>query len=254
MSMVLLLHKWIDGLHKISPTYAQFEEEFPYEDTKCDINESFDEEYEKNGNSSYDSYDDEPLLIDLHLQPSQDISVVKLEQEDGELYFSKELLSEIESKEDESREDEVRRKKRMMRFPQFKEDLGFKNVSFEVGMEFRNLDVFKKVARDYCVAAGVKSMHTWVWFLRKLVEDIGLGKDGIAWSFIFDKQKGLVPTIVEIFPDSEHRFCAYHIYHNYAKQFKGKELKDLLWKCAKSTTMRDFECSRDALKQLNDKA
>ncbi|KAI4317433.1 hypothetical protein L6164_025301 [Bauhinia variegata] len=72
------------------------------------------------------------------------------------MYFSKELLSDNESEEDENGEDEQKRKTRKMRYPQFNEALGFKDVFFEVGIEFRNLDIFKHVVRDYCVAARVK--------------------------------------------------------------------------------------------------
>ncbi|XP_058202608.1 uncharacterized protein LOC131317045 [Rhododendron vialii] len=38
-------------------------------------------------------------------------------------------------------------------------------------------------------------------------------------------------------PNVEHRFCLRHLYANYRKKFKGKELKDLMWRAASATTV-----------------
>ena len=43
-----------------------------------------------------------------------------------------------------------------MKWTQFNEGVGMKDVSFELGMEFRNLVVFKQAVRDYAVNVGVK--------------------------------------------------------------------------------------------------
>ena len=66
--------------------------------------------------------------------------------------------------------------------------------------------------------------------------------------------QGLDATITEICPESEHRFCAYHIYNNYSKHFRGNELKQFFWRCTKLTTMPEFERHMANLKGFNIKA
>ncbi|GLT49434.1 hypothetical protein SLA2020_229880 [Shorea laevis] len=47
-------------------------------------------------------------------------------------------------------------------------------------------------------------------------------------------------VIKELFPDAEHRRCARHIYANFRKDNRGKELQRAFWKCAKATTEANF--------------
>ena len=47
--------------------------------------------------------------------------------------------------------------------------------------------------------------------------------------------QGLINAIDELFPNAEHRFCVRHILSNFRTRFKGKALKDALWRCARSS-------------------
>ena len=55
---------------------------------------------------------------------------------------------------------------------------------------------------------------------------------------------GLIPVIETLFPTVEHRYCVKHIYNNFKVDYKGLELKDALWRCAATTTLREFEYIR----------
>jgi len=39
--------------------------------------------------------------------------------------------------------------------------------------------------------------ETWKWFLTLLDEDLGISQNPFAWTFISDKQKGLIPAFDE---------------------------------------------------------
>ncbi|KAI4331919.1 hypothetical protein L6164_016865 [Bauhinia variegata] len=249
-----------------------------------------------------------------HVQPSQ-TSLVGLEVEDN---LDEQYYSEFEF------EGEKERSVKSSNWRQFNEAERFKDVSFELGMEFINLDVFKQAVKDYSVSRRMKLkffkndskrcrakcedpcpwviMCSWCedmysfqvktyynehtcsrtmftkkarckWLTMKLLPFLRSNAkprekmwtmivlDGSFWKGYYGDncclqlgKMGLVPSISEILPNRKYRFCFYHIYHNYAKNFKGKDLKDLLWKCAKWITMREFECNKDILKQTNDKA
>ena len=76
-----------------------------------------------------------------------------------------------------------------------------------------------------------------------------------AWTFIFDKQKGLIPSFEKVLPNCNHRFCVRHLYTNYnVYGFKGKRLKDALWNAAKATTIADFRESMVEVNRLNEEA
>ena len=63
--------------------------------------------------------------------------------------------------------------------------------------------------------------------------------------------QGLENAIVELLPHAEHRFCARHVYVNWASRCHiGEEMKQCFWRIAKSTTVRIFE---ENLKILADK-
>ncbi|KAL5170653.1 hypothetical protein HKD37_11G032317 [Glycine soja] len=55
-----------------------------------------------------------------------------------------------------------------------------------------------------------------------------------------DMQKGLIPALLEVMPGAPHRFCVFHLWKNFTKQWKSKELKGIVWQCAKSTTAWEY--------------
>ncbi|XP_022031576.1 uncharacterized protein LOC110932556 [Helianthus annuus] len=90
--------------------------------------------------------------------------------------------------------------------------------------------------------ALVESENTssWTWFLKCLGEDLDLEVNS-NFTFISDRQKGIIPALKKVYPMAEHRFCVRHIHENMKAKWKGDLYKNLLWECASSTTIPEFE-------------
>ena len=57
-----------------------------------------------------------------------------------------------------------------------------------------------------------------------------------------------------MFPCAEHRFCIRHIHENMKQCWRGKQYKDLLWRCAAATTTQELKRAMDQLKAVSDEA
>ncbi|CAL1360304.1 unnamed protein product [Linum trigynum] len=82
------------------------------------------------------------------------------------------------------------------------------------------------------VVVEVELRSSWDWFLKELKDDLCI-EEGAGWAFTSDQMKGLVPAIVELFPNAEHLFCARHIYSNWRKKFRNRAWEKMFWACAK---------------------
>jgi len=50
-----------------------------------------------------------------------------------------------------------------------------------------------------------------------------------------------LPTIAELLPKVEQRFCVRHLYSNFRKKFPGQRLKELMWSAANATYPAEWE-------------
>ena len=68
--------------------------------------------------------------------------------------------------------------------------------------------------------------------------------------------QGLIPAVQQVFPKAEHRFCVSvrHLYQNFRVHFKGEILKNQLWACAKSSSIRSWNMNMEKMKELNQDA
>ncbi|XP_031393381.1 uncharacterized protein LOC116205067 [Punica granatum] len=108
----------------------------------------------------------------------------------------------------------------------------------------------------YVIAIAVveqESRDTWSWFLRNLLGDIGQYSDN-GWNFISDQQKGLKLALEELCPGAPHRNCVLHIWRNFYSKYKNMELTKQLWKCARNTTMVEFDQNMMIMKRMNEDA
>ncbi|KAK8636569.1 hypothetical protein V6N13_124314 [Hibiscus sabdariffa] len=94
-----------------------------------------------------------------------------------------------------------------------------------------------------------ENQSAWYWFLSLLATDLEIESNHNI-TFISDKQKGLMEALAEVFPSATHRTCVRHLYNN----FKGKHLKDLLWKAARATYQKEFEDAMAELKAVSNDA
>ncbi|KAK4387205.1 hypothetical protein Sango_2591100 [Sesamum angolense] len=67
--------------------------------------------------------------------------------------------------------------------------------------------------------------ESWTFFFENLSMMVGGFSVDKPWTFMSDRQKGLVETINEVVPHAINRRCARHIYANFRSQFAGTALK-----------------------------
>ncbi|KAH7857175.1 hypothetical protein Vadar_009876 [Vaccinium darrowii] len=91
---------------------------------------------------------------------------------------------------------------------------------------------------------------TWLWFLQLVGEDLDI-VNSHAWTFMSDKQKGLIDAVSELFPNASHRFCVRHLYNNFKGNFKGLVLKDILWKASRATSIPAFRNAKEEMKKAD---
>ncbi|KAL0442115.1 UNVERIFIED_CONTAM: hypothetical protein Sradi_0150400 [Sesamum radiatum] len=70
-----------------------------------------------------------------------------------------------------------------------------------------------------------KCKESWTFFFENLSMLVGGFSVDKPWTFMSDRQKGLVETINEVVPHAINRRCARHIYANFRSQFAGTALK-----------------------------
>ncbi|XP_062019117.1 uncharacterized protein LOC133735703 [Rosa rugosa] len=97
----------------------------------------------------------------------------------------------------------------------------------------------------------LETKDSWTWFLELLVKDLSIENDGVGWTFISDKQKGLKSAFEDVVSSAQIRFCARHLWTNFTKLFPGKVMKDQMWKAAKSTTLPYFLKEIEEMKALD---
>ncbi|KAM3355750.1 hypothetical protein P3S68_022463 [Capsicum galapagoense] len=91
-----------------------------------------------------------------------------------------------------------------------------------------------------------ETSRTWKWFIELLRSSLGLA-DGEGLTLISDMQKGLIDVVGQLFPKAHHRWCVGHKEANWAKTWRGGELKKLMWWSAWSIYTEKFE---DQLKNM----
>ncbi|KAK8623588.1 hypothetical protein V6N13_118471 [Hibiscus sabdariffa] len=96
-----------------------------------------------------------------------------------------------------------------------------------------------------------ENQSSWNWLLEILGNDLEINNSN-SFTFMTDRQKGLMEAVLEQFPYSEHKTCVRHLYSNSKTNgFTGKTLKDQLWKAARATYEREFQSAMAELKGLS---
>ncbi|XP_074375311.1 uncharacterized protein LOC141717097 [Apium graveolens] len=98
----------------------------------------------------------------------------------------------------------------------------------------------------------VENTDSWTWFLQFLCQDIKILIDR-EWTFISDRQKGLINALETVVPQAEHRFCVMHLFQNMHKEHKGISLRHLLWKAARASTIWEFNLHMNEIKEISPK-
>ncbi|GJX23373.1 mutator type transposase [Tanacetum coccineum] len=88
-------------------------------------------------------------------------------------------------------------------------------------------------------------------YLGQLLTVVSVDANNGIYPVAYDRQKGLLPALKDLFPAAEHRYCVRHIHDNMNLINKGGQYKELLWKCATATTEVHFERAMDEFKGYN---
>lgn len=63
-----------------------------------------------------------------------------------------------------------------------------------------------------------------------------------------------MPSLNDVIPGVDQRFCVRHIYSNMRKKFPGKQIKEIMWRAANATYKRQWEREMEAMKKIDDGA
>ncbi|XP_011093261.1 uncharacterized protein LOC105173270 [Sesamum indicum] len=99
-----------------------------------------------------------------------------------------------------------------------------------------------------------ESTNTWEWFLTVLKHDVCIQRDS-EYTFMSNKQKGLIQAFQSVFPNTAHRFCVRHLHNNFKNVgFRALAYKNAMWKAVRASTVRDFKLRMEEIKKLDEKA
>ncbi|KAG8368751.1 hypothetical protein BUALT_Bualt15G0078500 [Buddleja alternifolia] len=93
----------------------------------------------------------------------------------------------------------------------------------------------------------------WVIFENIVWWAASSGSGERWWTFIIDKQKGMLEAIAELASYAEHRYCVKHMYENFKKKYSSTELKNLFWSAASSANRADFEMNMQRIERVDPK-
>ncbi|XP_026432481.1 uncharacterized protein LOC113329874 [Papaver somniferum] len=82
-----------------------------------------------------------------------------------------------------------------------------------------------------------EKIENWKIFLEDLKKLLG---DDHEFTFISDKQKGILEGVYYHFPLFEHRQCVRHLMANFKKYYKGYSIQTHLWNAAKCYKIKHF--------------
>lgn len=100
---------------------------------------------------------------------------------------------------------------------------------------------------------SVENRESWEWFLQLLKTDLLIEREDV-YTFMSDKQKGLIGAFESVLPGVENRFCVRHLHGNMKRAgYKGKHFKDLLWRAGNSTTISAFNAAMLEIQNVDKK-
>ncbi|KAL6553495.1 hypothetical protein OROGR_007337 [Orobanche gracilis] len=98
---------------------------------------------------------------------------------------------------------------------------------------------------------GNECFDYWDWFLSVLKSDLHLVEQK-EYTFISDKQKGLLQALDVHFKESEKRFCVRHLLGNFKRAgFTCEAYKSALWGAARASTVNSWDRKMEAMFNLD---
>ncbi|KAL0305556.1 UNVERIFIED_CONTAM: hypothetical protein Sradi_5972900 [Sesamum radiatum] len=92
--------------------------------------------------------------------------------------------------------------------------------------------------------------ETWEWFLILLKHDLDIVRQD-EYTFMSDKQKGLIQAFEEVFPGCDHRFCVRHLHNNLKNAgYRGLAFKTALWNAARACIVGEWKMRMQEMKKI----
>lgn len=97
---------------------------------------------------------------------------------------------------------------------------------------------------------GKEETSTWCWFLLQLRYSLGgSGNRYGSFTIMYDRQKGLLNAVNQVFPECEQRFCLRRILANFQLAgFRGGDLKKIVDSAAYAFTLSEHLTTMNKLK------
>ncbi|GJX21462.1 RNA-directed DNA polymerase, eukaryota [Tanacetum coccineum] len=119
---------------------------------------------------------------------------------------------------------------------------------YVVELQYTNPNITVKIAVEKNTDPSLPTkdfqrIYVCLGALKCLGDDIDLHLNS-NFTFISDRQKGIIPTIKTVFPSAEHRYCLQHIHENIKQGWCGQAYNDLLWRFASTASVKEFEKCR----------
>ncbi|KAF7144294.1 hypothetical protein RHSIM_Rhsim05G0107300 [Rhododendron simsii] len=131
----------------------------------------------------------------------------------------------------------------------FNEKTNMINPVFEPNMEFKTHALGRDAVKEYSIKWGLQTR-----FLKCDREKVRVKMQRGLYTFMTDKQKGLIDAVGQVFPNASHRFSVRHLYNNFKGDFKGLHLKEIPWKTARASTVAAFTKAMEEMKRADPKA
>ncbi|GBG68303.1 hypothetical protein CBR_g2849 [Chara braunii] len=101
-----------------------------------------------------------------------------------------------------------------------------------------------------CAVVNSEDRNNWAWFLKALRDALGQGGGPErTFTFISDRENGVVEGVTDIFLDAPHSFCMKHLIKRIKSRFKTKGLGTLMWKAYRAMTTILFDQVMDKLRE-----
>ncbi|KAL0392953.1 UNVERIFIED_CONTAM: hypothetical protein Sradi_2518100 [Sesamum radiatum] len=125
-------------------------------------------------------------------------------------------------------------------------------IHLQQGMIFENVDKFREVLRDYVVQEGfvivrLKNERTRVTCLDEMLGGFDVDR---PWTFMSDRQKGLLECINDMVPYAINRRCAKHLFANFKQHFSGMPLKKYFWQACRSYNEQGFNSAMKKIQEF----
>ncbi|KAL0375678.1 UNVERIFIED_CONTAM: hypothetical protein Scaly_0685400 [Sesamum calycinum] len=91
---------------------------------------------------------------------------------------------------------------------------------------------------------------SWCFFFQALDEMLGGFAVDRPWTFMSDRQKGLLECINDMVPHAINRRCARHLFANFKQHFSGMPLKKYFWQACRSYNEQGFNSAMKKIQEF----